>query len=191
MSLQRNVLFATRGYSLGTPVGAVPTPDGKSILYLRSGPRDTIQRLFEYDIATAKERELTTPEALLGGQQEHLSAEEKARRERARVSVQGFTAFSLSRDGNRVLLSLGGRLFVLARTDGMVTPLPGEGWIAPQWSPDGTKVGALRDDDLHVIDVDRGTDTRLTDGAGEALQHGEAEFVAQEHLLGLIFRNQG
>jgi dipeptidyl-peptidase-4 len=206
MSLQRNVLFAvltaalaatsalaadthcfdevaaTRGYSLGTPVGAVPAPDGKSVLYLRSGPRDTIQRLFEYDIATAKERELITPEALLGGQQEHLSPEEKARRERARVSVRGFTAFSLTRDGSQVLLSLGGRLFVFARADGKVTPLPGEGWIAQQWSPDGTKVGALRDDDLHVIDIARGTDTQLTHGAGEALQHGEAEFVAQEEM---------
>jgi dipeptidyl-peptidase 4 len=206
MSLQRNVLFAvtamaiaassalaadthcfdevaaTRGYTLGTPVGAVPTPDGKSALYLRSGPRDTVQRLFEFDIATAKERELITPEALLGGQQEHLSAEEKARRERARVSVRGFTAFLLSRDGSRVLLSLGGRLFAFARADGKVTPLPGEGWIAPQLSPDGAKVGALRDDDLHVIDIAAGTDTQLTHGAGEALQHGEAEFVAQEEM---------
>ena len=206
MSLQRSALFAamvtsvaissalaadthcfdevaaTRGYTLGTPVGAVPTPDGKSALYLRSGPRDTVQRLFEFDIATSKERELITPEALLGGQQEHLSAEEKARRERARVSVRGFTAFSLSRDGSRVLLSLGGRLFVFARTDGKVTPLPGEGWIAPQLSPDSTKVGALRDDDLHVIDIAGGTDTQLTHGAGEALQHGEAEFVAQEEM---------
>jgi dipeptidyl-peptidase-4 len=206
MSLQRNVLFAfagvafaatstfaadthcfdevaaTRGYSLGTPVDALPAPDGKSVLYLRSGPRDTIQRLFQYDIATAKERELTTPEALLGGQQENLSVEEKARRERARVSVRGFTAFSLSRDGSHILLSLGGRLFVFARTDGKVIPLPGEGWIAPQWSPDGTKVGALRDDDLHVIDVARGIDTQLTHGAGAALQHGEAEFVAQEEM---------
>jgi len=173
---------ATRGYSLGTPVGAVPTPDGKSVLYLRSGARDTIQRLFEFDVATGKERELTTPEALLGGQQEHLSAEEKARRERARVSVRGFTAFSLSRDGNYVLLSLGGRLFVLARADGKVTPLPGEGWIAPQVSPDGSKVGALSDDDLHVIDIAHGTDLQLTHGAGEALQHGEAEFVAQEEM---------
>src|SRR5580700_2687465 len=142
MSLQRSALFAamvtsvaissalaadthcfdevaaTRGYTLGTPVGAVPTPDGKSVLYLRSGPRDTIQRLFAYDVATARERELVTPEALLGGEPEHLSAEEKARRERARVSVRGFTAFWLSRDGSHVLLPLGGRLFVFAMADG-------------------------------------------------------------------------
>ncbi len=173
---------ATRGYTLGTPVEAMPTPDGKSVLYLRSGPRDTVQRLFEYDLATARERELITPEALAGGRQEHLSDEEKSRRERARVSVHGLTAFSLSRDGNEVLLSLGGRLFVLMRNDGSVVALPGEGWIAPRLSPDGTKIGALRDDDLHMIDIARKTDTQVTRGAGETLQHGEAEFVAQEEM---------
>jgi dipeptidyl-peptidase-4 len=173
---------ATRGYSLGAPVNAVPAPDGQSVLYLRSGPRDTLQRLFEFDIASAKEREIVRPEALLGGGQEQLSPEEKARRERARVSVKGFTAFSLSRDGSHVLLSLGGRLFVLTRANGRVTPLPGKGWIAPQLSPDGTKVAALRDDDLHVIDIAKGTDSQLTRGANDALQHGEAEFVAQEEM---------
>src|SRR5690348_5941246 len=72
---------ATRGYTLGAPVDATPTPDGKSVRYLRSGPRDTVQRLFEYNLATAGERELVTPEALLGGKQEYLGYEEKARRE--------------------------------------------------------------------------------------------------------------
>jgi dipeptidyl-peptidase-4 len=173
---------ATRSYSLGVPAGAEPTPDGKAVLYLRSGPRDTVQRLYEFDIASAKERELVTPDALLGGKPEELSAEEKARRERARVSVHGFTHFELSRDGSLVLLPLNGHLYVVARPSGAITPLPGEGWVAPQFSPDGTKVAALRDDDLHVIDIASKTDTQLTKGAGETLQHGEAEFVAQEEM---------
>ncbi len=173
---------ATRSYSLGIPTGAEPTPDGKSVLYLRSGPRDTVQHLYEFDIATNQERELVTPDALLGGKQEELSAEEKARRERARVSVKGFTHFELSRDGSRVLLPLNGHLYVVARPSGTITALPGEGWVAPQFSPDGTKVAALRDDDLHVIDIASKTDTQLTKGAGETLQHGEAEFVAQEEM---------
>jgi len=177
-----DAVAATRGYTLGTAADATPTPDGKSVLYLRSGSRDTIQHLFAYDVATHSERDLISPEALLRGGQEQLSDEEKARRERARISVKGFTAFSLSRDGSEVLLSLGGRLFVLARSNGSVIPLPGEGWIAPQLSPDGTKVAALRDDDLHVIDIAGKSDTQLTHGAGETLQHGEAEFVAQEEM---------
>jgi dipeptidyl-peptidase 4 len=173
---------ATRSYSLGIAVGAEPAPDGRAVIYLRSGTRDTVQHLYEFDLATGKERELVTPAALLGGKQEELSPEEKARRERARVSVKGFTHFELSRDGSEILLPLDGRLYVVARASGKITPLPGEGWIAPQFSPDGTKVAALRDDDLHVIDIARGTDTQLTKGAGPTLQHGEAEFVAQEEM---------
>jgi dipeptidyl-peptidase-4 len=178
---------ATRGYTLGLPANAEPTPDGKAVLFLRSGPRDTVQHLYEYDLAARKERELVTPAALLGGKSENLSAEEKARRERARISVKGFTHFELSRDGSLVLLPLNGRLFVVARGQsgklgGKITPLPGEGWIAPQFSPDGAKVAALKDDDLHVIDIAAGTDKQLTKGAGETLQHGEAEFVAQEEM---------
>ncbi|HUO91373.1 MAG TPA: DPP IV N-terminal domain-containing protein [Rhizomicrobium sp.] len=173
---------ATRSYALGIPVGAEPTPDGRAVIYLRSGPRDTVQHLYEFDIATGKERELVTPDALLGGKPEQLSAEEKARRERARVSVHGFTHFELSRDGSEILLPLNGRLYVVARPGGRIVALPGEGWIAPQFSPDGTKVAALRDDDLHVIDIESRTDTQLTKGAGETLQHGEAEFVAQEEM---------
>ncbi|HTW33553.1 MAG TPA: DPP IV N-terminal domain-containing protein [Rhizomicrobium sp.] len=173
---------ATRSYSLGIPSGAEPTPDGKAIVYLRSGPRDTVQRLLEYDLVTHKERELVTSDALTGGKPEELSAEEKARRERARVSVKGFTHFELSRDGANILLPLDGRLYIVARASGKVTPLPGEGWLAPRLSPDGTKVAALRDDDLHVIDIAAKTDTPLTKGAGETLQHGEAEFVAQEEM---------
>ena len=173
---------ATRNYSLGIPANAAPSPDGKAILYFRSGPRDTVQRLYEYELATRKERELVAPESLLAGKHEELSAEEKARRERARISVTGFTHFELSRDGGRVLLPFNGRLFVVARQGGKITPLPGEGWIAPQFSPDGTKVAALRGDELHVVDIGTGADRQLTKGAGETLQHGEAEFVAQEEM---------
>src|SRR6201999_2653556 len=58
-----NDVAATRGYSLGLPANAEPTPDGKAVLFLRSSPRDTVQRLYEFDLATRKERELVTPEA--------------------------------------------------------------------------------------------------------------------------------
>lgn len=172
----------TRGYSLGAPVNAVPTPDGRAVVYLRSGPRDTVQHVYEYDLASRRERELVTPEALLAGRPEQLSAEEKARRERARVSVHGFTHFDLSPDGRSVLVSLGGKLYVVRRADGAITPLPGAGWEAPKFSPDGTKIAALHDDDLHVIDIANGTERALTHGAGPTLIHGEAEFVAQEEM---------
>lgn len=172
----------TRSYSLGLAVHATPTPDGSAILYLRSGPRDISQRLYEYDLATKSEHELVTPESLLGGKAESLTPEEKARRERARVSVRGFTDFQLSHDGKRVLLSLDGKLYVVSRGDGTVTPLPGEQWIGPKLSPDGTMVAAVHDEELHVIDIASRTEHAVTTGATETLTHGVAEFVAQEEM---------
>jgi dipeptidyl-peptidase-4 len=173
---------ATRSYALGIPVKPVPTPDGKSVLYLRSGPRDTVQRLYEYTLATKHEHELIAPAALNGGKTEQLSAEEKARRERARVSVSGFTDFELSHNGRRVLVPLDGRLYVVERPSGVVTTLPGEGFIAPQLSPDGTQVAAVRDHDLHILDIGARSDRALTHGGSDTLLHGEAEFVAQEEM---------
>src|SRR5271165_5795688 len=99
-------LAATRNYELGYPVKAMPTPDGAAVLYLRAGgPRDTTQHLFEYDLTSNQERELVTPAMLLGGGEENLSVEEKARRERARVTVKGFTDFQLTADGAKVMLA--------------------------------------------------------------------------------------
>lgn len=175
-------LAATRNYTLGLPVKATPTPDSKAVIYLRSGPRDRIQRLFEFDIATRKERELVTPAKLLAGGTENLSAQERARRERQRITAQGFVDYELSRDGRRVLLTLGGKLYVVERPSGNVIALPGSGWLAPKFSPDGTKVAAISGGEVHVIDIAARTETQLTHGATETLTHGEAEFVAQEEM---------
>ena len=173
---------ATRSYSLGIPVKAVPTPDAKAVLYLRSGPRDTLQRLYEYTLANGSERELAAPETILGGKTEQLSPEEKARRERQRVSVSGFTEFELSLDGRRVLVSLDGRLYVVARPGGAITALPGSGFLAPRLSPDGTTIAAVRDHDVHLLDIANRSDRALTHGGSDTLPHGEAEFVAQEEM---------
>src|SRR3954471_2303177 len=74
-------LAETRNYTLGRPVSPKLTPDGKTAIFLRSSPRDPTLRLYDFDLSTQKERELLTPEQLLGGVGEKLSAEEKARRE--------------------------------------------------------------------------------------------------------------
>src|SRR5436309_6988904 len=113
----------TRGFMLGRPVKPKPTPDGKAVLFLRAQARVPKLRLYEFDVATGKTRELLTPEKLLKGAQEHLTPEEKARRERQRISVGGFTDFQLSADGERVLTSLSGRLFVFSRKNGDVQEL--------------------------------------------------------------------
>ncbi len=173
----------TRGFSLGRPVKPEPTPDGKAVLFLRAEPRVPKLSLFEFDVTTGRTRELASPETLLKGE-EQLSAAEKARRQRMRVTVGGFTDFQLSKRGGRVLLSLGGRLYILDRATDRITGLPtGDGAILdPKFSPDGRSVGYVRDHDVCVVDLARLKERAVTKGGTEAVPHGLAEFVAQEEM---------
>ncbi len=175
-------LVETRNYSLGQPVSPQITPDGEAVIFLRGGARDPVLRLYEFTIADAALREILTPEKLLQGGEEKLTAEEKSRRERERQSLRGFTSFQLSKDGTKILVALSSRLYVIARADGRVTELPGRNWIDPHFSPDGRAVAAVSGGELHVIDLEKLTDAALTSGASETLTHGTAEFVAQEEM---------
>lgn len=175
-------LVETRSYSLGQPVSPKITPEGKSVVFLRGGARDPVLRLYEFTIADRSLREILTPEKLLQGAEEKLSAEERSRRERERQSLRGFTSFHLSNDGSKLLVALSNRLYLVARADGRVTELPGRNWIDPHFSTDGRSVAAVSGGELHVIDLETLKDTALTSGASETLQHGTAEFVAQEEM---------
>lgn len=175
-------LAETRNYTLGRPVAPKLTPDGASVIFLRAAPRDPTLRLYEFSIADGTERELLTPAQLLGGAEENLSPEEKTRRERQRQSLRGFTSFHLSKDGTRLLVMLSGRLHVVNRADLKVSELPGQNWIDPRFSPDGNFVAAVKDRELHLIDLAAGTAQPITSGATATLSHGTAEFVAQEEM---------
>jgi dipeptidyl-peptidase-4 len=174
----------TRGFMLGRPVQPTPTSDGKAVLFLRAQARVPTLRLFEFDVATGKTRELLTPEQVLRGATEQLSAEEKARRERMRVSVGGFTRFQLSEDGIQILVSLSGKLYVVSRATRQARELHiGKGTLLdPKFAPDGKSVSYVLDYDLYVFDLATGRERRITTGGTERRTHGLAEFVAQEEM---------
>jgi dipeptidyl-peptidase-4 len=174
----------TRGFMLGRPVSPKPTPDGKAVLFLRAEPKVPKLKLYEFDVASGHAKELLSPEAVLKGAEEKLSPEEKARRERMRVSVGGFTSFQLSDDGKLILLSLSGKLYVVTRADGSVRELEtGPGTILdPKFNPDGSMVAYVRDHDVNVYDLTKGKAFAVTKGGTEKVTHGLAEFVAQEEM---------
>jgi dipeptidyl-peptidase-4 len=174
----------TRGFMLGRPSAAKPTPDGKAVLFLRAQARVPKLRLYEFDVAGGKTRELLTPEQVLKGAEEKLSPEEKARRERMRVSVGGFTNFQLSEDGALILVSLSGKLYVVPRNGGDIQELQtGSGTILdPKFSLDAKSVAYVRDQDVYVYDLATRKEQRVTTGGTEQRSHGLAEFVAQEEM---------
>ncbi|GMU09432.1 S9 family peptidase [Corallococcus caeni] len=167
----------------GRPVGARITPDEKSVLFLRTSPTSNVRMLYAFDVASGQTRELLTPEALLKGGEETLSPEEKARRERMRVSARGFTSYSLSEDGKRLLVSLSGRLYVVDHATGKSTEVKtGPGVIDPRLSPDGKQVAYVREHDVYRVDLTANQEKRVTQGGTADKTHGLAEFVAQEEM---------
>ncbi len=175
----------TRGFMLGRPVKPKITPDGKTVLFLRAEAKTPTMKLFEFDVATGKTKELLSPEALLKGADENLTPEEKARRERQRVSVGGFADFHLNPSGSHVLVKLSNALFVLDRGTGKSTELKtGKlgAIVDPKWSPDGKLIGYVRGFDVFAYDLAAAKETAITTGGTQVKTHGLAEFVAQEEM---------
>ncbi len=180
----------TRSFTNGTPKQARPTPDGRWVLFLRSEATSPVQSLYAFDVSTGKTEQVLTAEALLKGAAQQLSVAERAELERKRISARGFTGFELSRDGKTLVTVLSGRVYqvdVGALTAGKPAatssrPLPVEGVLSPTLSADGAQLAYVKGDDLHVLDVARGTSRQLTTGGTERLSHGLAEFVAQEEM---------
>jgi dipeptidyl-peptidase 4 len=174
----------TRRYLAGRPEKPKFSPDGKSVFFLRSAPKDSRQLLYEFDVATGVTKELLTPDALLQGSSETLTAAEKARLERQRVSARGFTTYHLSADGSRLLVVLSGSLYVFERSTKKVTLLKtGDGaCIDPKFSPTGAHVGYVRSNDVYVVDLATNTEARVTTGGTDDKPNGLAEFVAQEEM---------
>lgn len=174
----------TRRYLAGRPEKPKFSPDGKSVFFLRSAPKDSRQLLYEFDVATGETKELLTPDTLLQGASETLTAAEKARLERQRVSARGFTSYQLSPDGTRLLVVLSGKLYLVERAGKKVTQLKtGDGaCIDPKFSPTGTHVGYVRSNDVHVVDLASNKESRVTTGGTDEKPNGLAEFVAQEEM---------
>src|SRR5690606_7733348 len=104
---------ATYRFTLGQPTSIKITDDGSAVLFLRSGPRSFVRDLYEFDVATGKERLLVSAAQLLHGAEEELTAEEQARRERMRLAGSGIVSFSLSPDNEPILIPLSGSLYLV------------------------------------------------------------------------------
>lgn len=185
-----SAIAQTRNHRLGTP-GSFAFPKGvNGVFFLQSEREDPRQSLYFANL-TAGKVELFLRASDLAAGEETLSAAEKARRERMRLTTKGFSQVLPSPDGTRLLLPLGGKLFVIPleiAKDGAAKPgksvlLNADGATDPQWSPDGAFVAYVRDGNLYRSSATgRGDEQALTTGGTAAQPLATAEFVAQEEF---------
>lgn len=175
----------TYRFSLGRPRSAQVTSDNSAVLFLRSQPRSFVQDLFEFDCQTGVERVLLTSNQILQGDDERLSAEEKAARERLRLAARGIARFDLSDDGTKVLVPLSNRLFIVDRQNGKIAEVKSSSSafpLDPSFSPDGKHLACVRNGEIYITDLLSGTERQITSGSGGTISNGTAEFVAQEEM---------
>lgn len=171
----------TQRFSLGAPRTFAVSADGRRVVYLRSpSGRDESTALWVLDVTTGTERLVAEAGALLAGAAGAVTAEELARRERARETAGGITSYALDAAGRRACFALSGRLFVVDLADGGFVELETGGpAYDPRLSPDGSLVAYCAGGALRVTGADPG-DRELA--AEDGVTWGLAEFVAAEEM---------
>jgi dipeptidyl-peptidase-4 len=175
-----------------TPQNLKVAPDGKRVTFLRAKDSDPFQLdLWEYDIASKETRLLVDSKVLLP-EDEQLSDEEKARRERARTaSLKGIIDYAFSPDGGKLLFPLNGELFLYdlnadetqqaSRVRKLTHKALGFATEA-RVSPKGGYVSFVRNQNLWAIELKTDRSIQLTTDGGGLISNGSAEFIAQEEM---------
>lgn len=187
-SLPLERLYASPSLSGPTARMVKYSPDGTRVTFLKSRTDEQNRfDLWQYEVATGKQSMLVDSR-LLEPEPVELSEEEKALRERQRISGSvGITDYSWG-SIDTILVPIGGDLHLITLTK--------SGPVAKQLthsdafdydariSPRGTYVSFVRNGAVYAIEVATGKETRLTPAADpdRAVSYGVAEFVAQEEM---------
>jgi dipeptidyl-peptidase-4 len=174
----------TQRFTLGAPRSFTVAPDGSRVAFLRSGSgTDRANSLWVLDVADGGERVAADPRALLGGAEERLSAEERARRERSREGGAGIVGYATDAAVELASFALSGRLFTAELRAGTARELPVPGpVIDPRPSPDGRHVAYVARGALRVVGAEGDGDRALAGPDAEGVSYGLAEFIAAEEM---------
>ncbi|MFK4545293.1 dipeptidyl-peptidase-4 [Streptomyces tendae] len=174
----------TQRFTLGAPRSFTVAPDGSRVAFLRSGTgEDRANSLWVLDVEEGGERIAADPRALLGGTEERLSPEERARRERSREGGAGIVGYATDSAVELAAFALSGRLFAAELRVGTARELPTPGpVIDPRPSPDGRHVAYVAQGALRIVGAEGDGDRALAEADGEGVTYGLAEFVAAEEM---------
>ncbi|GAA4070249.1 S9 family peptidase [Streptomyces hundungensis] len=175
----------TQRFTLGAPRAVTVSPDGERIAFLRSpSGTERTHGLWVLDLARGgKERIAADPEALLGGAEERLSAQERARRERSREGSAGIVGYATDAAVELAAFALSGRLFTAELRAGTARELPVPGPVLdPRPSPDGRHVAYVARGALRVVGAEGDGDRALAEPESPEVTYGLAEFIAAEEM---------
>ncbi|MBO1254795.1 DPP IV N-terminal domain-containing protein [Alteromonas sp. 5E99-2] len=164
------------------------SPDSKRVTFLKGKDTDYERfDLWEYNVESGKTQLLVDSDSLSSGS-ENLSDEEKARRERMRLSGSGIVSYTWSKDGTEILFPLAGDAYLYtlatAKSPAKVTRLLNtpEFETDIRLSPKGQYIGFIRNQNLFIKDIETNKETAITQKGGGLIKFGMAEFVAQEEM---------
>ncbi|MER7666128.1 prolyl oligopeptidase family serine peptidase [Streptomyces sp. NPDC096193] len=178
----------TQRFTLGAPRSFTVSPDGSRVVFIRSSSgTDRAGGLWVLDLdpeaGRPRERVAADAAALLGGADEKLSPEERARRERSREGSAGIVAYAVDRAVELATFSLSGRLHTAELRAGTARELPVPGpVIDPRPSPDGRWIAYAAQGALRVTGAEGEDDRALAEPEDEDVTYGLAEFIAAEEM---------
>ena len=177
----------TRRFTLGVPRAFRISPDGTRVAYLRTqGGSDPVTCLWVLDVGGGPERLVADPRTL-GGDEEDLPPQERARRERVREQAGGIVAYATDADMMVAVFSWSGRVYSvnLARPDAIPheVTVPGPA-LDPRPDPTGKRLAYVCAGALRVASLaDPAEDQVLADPQGAPhVTFGLAEFIAAEEM---------
>ncbi len=171
----------TRRFSLGVPRHLTVSPDGRRVLFVRTGSgTDPVGRLWQYE--DGEERLLADPALLVGAGSGAVPEEERLRRERARERSVGVVSYATDAAVRLAAFALSGALWAVRTDDGAPFPVPAAGPVVdPRPSPDGRHIAYVTGRCLHVVDV-AGGDRQLARAESPDVSYGLPEYVAAESM---------
>jgi dipeptidyl-peptidase-4 len=177
----------TRRFTLGEARAFRVSPDGTRVVYLRTqSGSDPVTCLWVLDVASGQERLVVDPRAL-GGDEEDLPPEERARRERVRERAAGIVAYATDDAVRVAVFALSGRVYVvgLAGPDAKAAEVPtATPALDPRPDPTGRWLAYVSGGALRVTELSGpGADRLLAGPEGAAgVTFGLADFIAAEEM---------
>ncbi|MGW0418713.1 prolyl oligopeptidase family serine peptidase [Streptomyces sp. NPDC003015] len=174
----------TQRFTLGAPRAFSVAPDGSRVVFLRSDSgTNRANSLWVLDTADGGERVAADPRALLGGAEERLSPQERARRERSREGGAGIVGYATDAAVELASFALSGRLFTAELRVGTARELAVAGpVIDPRPAPDGRHIAYVAQGSLRVVGAEGEDDRALAAPESDHVTYGLAEFIAAEEM---------